>query len=535
MLYNYSASGIQVNNEQIVAAANVSLAHDCFFDVEIYTAPNKGGTKLIENTNYTLGDYDTVWQGYNSIRFITNIGQTLYVYYKTHGDYIDTTDINALETNINTHKAATSGTHGVSGNIVGTSDTQTLTNKTLGSGTKLGADLDANNKAITNCTTISTIQSDISTIQTNVSTIQADLSSHKTTKTGIHGVSGDVVGTSDTQTLTNKTLGSGTKLDADLDANGKAITNCSTITTIQTNISTVQTDLSNHKTATTGTHGVTGTIVGTSDTQTLTNKTLSDNVKVGTNFIITPSPTATTSWKGANLITVPSQLPMQRAKLKVYPVTVVNLSGRLGNFENEFSSGFNVSSLNTTYSFANDKVVVGNTSLCLTKPISSDTGIQIRTSGTLSDPLTIGNKYFFSVWVYTTKTMTGACRFEVGKSPYDVATLQGAKTANQFNKLFCSISVNYTGYIYLTIVQEDASTATYVWLDGYMVVDLTRMGVLPPPLKEYFNNVPSTWADLATASNIAAIDGKVQSGNAWLNELLPYVNGVATLGYAWGM
>ena len=158
MLYNYSASGIQVNDEQIVAAANVSLAHDCFFDVEIYTAPSKGGTKLIENTNYTLGDYDTVWQGYNSIRFITNIGQTLYVYYKTHGDYIDTTDINALETNINTHKAATSGTHGVSGNIVGTSDTQTLTNKTLGSGTKLSANLDANNNDIINSPTINILK-----------------------------------------------------------------------------------------------------------------------------------------------------------------------------------------------------------------------------------------------------------------------------------------------------------------------------------------------------------------------------------------
>ena len=67
-----------------------------------------------------------------------------------------------------------------------------------------------------------------------------------------------------------------------------------------------------------------------------------------------------------------------------------------------------------------------------------------------------------------------------------------------------------------------------------MVIDLTAMGTLPPPLKEYFNNVPSTWADLATSSDIEAIDGKKQSGNAWLNDLLPYVNGVGTLGYAWG-
>jgi len=73
------------------------------------------------------------------------------------------------------------------------------------------------------------------------------------------------------------------------------------------------------------------------------------------------------------------------------------------------------------------------------------------------------------------------------------------------------------------------------WLDGAMLVNLTLMGVLPPPLKEYFNNVPSTWADLATSADIEAIDGKKQSGNAWLNDLLPYVNGVGTLGYAWGV
>lgn len=40
-------------------------------------------------------------------------------------------DVQALETAVNTHNAATTGEHGVAGTIVGTSDAQTLTNKTI--------------------------------------------------------------------------------------------------------------------------------------------------------------------------------------------------------------------------------------------------------------------------------------------------------------------------------------------------------------------------------------------------------------------
>ena len=51
--------------------------------------------------------------------------------------------LDGLDTALSTHETTTSGIHGVTGNIVGTSDTQTLTNKTLGSNTSLGADLNA--------------------------------------------------------------------------------------------------------------------------------------------------------------------------------------------------------------------------------------------------------------------------------------------------------------------------------------------------------------------------------------------------------
>jgi hypothetical protein len=66
-------------------------------------------------------------------------------------------------------------------------------------------------------------------IDNNVVATQTDLSddisSHSNTTSGVHGVTGDVVGTVDAQTLTNKTLGSGTTLDSALNANSKTITN----------------------------------------------------------------------------------------------------------------------------------------------------------------------------------------------------------------------------------------------------------------------------------------------------------------------
>lgn len=66
-------------------------------------------------------------------------------------------------------------------------------------------------------------------IDNNVVATQTDLSddiaAHSNLTTGVHGVSGDVVGTSDAQTLTNKALGSGTTLGASIDAEGFTVTN----------------------------------------------------------------------------------------------------------------------------------------------------------------------------------------------------------------------------------------------------------------------------------------------------------------------
>jgi hypothetical protein len=61
-------------------------------------------------------------------------------------------------------------------------------------------------------------------ISSSNSYTDAELGTHESTTSGIHGVTGDIVGTTDSQTLSNKTLGS------DLNANSNKVTNLSTPT-----------------------------------------------------------------------------------------------------------------------------------------------------------------------------------------------------------------------------------------------------------------------------------------------------------------
>lgn len=116
-----------------------------------------------------------------------------------------------VDEEIDAHSDATSGVHGVTGNVVGTEGVQTLEDKILGDGTILGINLDAANFKIENLEDPTSDQ-DAATkyyVDTQVSAVAGNLTAHELATDDVHGVNGHVVGTSDSQTLTNKTIDAG--------------------------------------------------------------------------------------------------------------------------------------------------------------------------------------------------------------------------------------------------------------------------------------------------------------------------------------
>lgn len=123
-------------------------------------------------------------------------------------------------TGLATHAALTT-THGVAGSLVGTSDSQTLTNKTISgasntlsniaqaSVTNLVSDLALKaplaSPALTGVPTAPTASGGTSTTQLSTTAFVAGEIATHAAVTVVHGATGAVVGTTNTQTLTNKT------------------------------------------------------------------------------------------------------------------------------------------------------------------------------------------------------------------------------------------------------------------------------------------------------------------------------------------
>ena len=180
---------------------------------------------------------------------------------------INHTNLSNIGTNthvqIDTHLAATSNVHEIIGNVVGTTDMQTLTNKILNSKTNVitcdnlrsttgiiniyPATAPSLNQVLKATSSTAEWQNINHTNLINIGTnTYSQIDTHLSAISNVHGINSNFVGTTDIQTLTNKTIISSNTFADSADNTKKmnfVLTQLTTSTTIALTVPTQSTNL----------------------------------------------------------------------------------------------------------------------------------------------------------------------------------------------------------------------------------------------------------------------------------------------------